>query len=198
MFGTSIGAGANVKYLRSRIASDSASTFALDFGTVGQLPHLPVSLGASVLNIGSGLRFIDQADHLPLTLAVGAAYRPIDAFTLSADVKHEPYDQLSEVDTGGEYRIGVFAFRAGYAAPIQGADTTLSAMDHFRGGLGLQISRFRADYTLAPFGDLGLTQRFTLSVNFGPNASDLKGPRNLQSPHALHKLDIDQITALLL
>jgi hypothetical protein len=52
-------------------------------------------------------------------------------------------------------------------------------MDHFRGGLGVQISRYRFDYTIVPFGDLGLTQRFTLSVGFGGEGGQ---PKNLQ-PH---------------
>ena len=194
--GSTVGAGANVKYLRSEIGSDKAATFAIDVGAVAH-PASRWSVGAAVLNIGSGLQFIDQVDHLPLTLAAGASYRPIDAFTISVDAKHEPYDQLSEVDTGGQYSIGAFDFRAGYAAPVQGPDTGLSAKDHFRGGLGIRISRYRADYTLAPFGDLGLTQRFTLAITFGAEASELQPSHNLQ-PHALAPSETNQIATLLL
>jgi len=190
-----IGIGTNLKYLRSSIGSDKAATYALDFGAIGHVPGERLSLGASVLNIGSGLQFIDQVDHLPLTLALGAAYKPVNPLQLSLDFKHQPYDQFSELDAGAEYGIGVFAFRAGYAAPVQGVDTSVSAMDHFRGGLGIKISRYRADYTLAPFGDLGLTQRFTLSVTFGASEADLHQPKNLQ-PHAFEKTDPQQIAVL--
>jgi len=179
--GSMIGVGTNLKYLRSTIGIDKASTYALDFGAIAHVPGQRLSLGASVLNIGSGLQFIDQVDHLPLTLAVGAAYQPFNPLRLSLDFKHQPYDQFSEVDAGAEYELGPFAFRAGYAAPVQGTETSLDAMEHFRGGIGLKISRFRADYTLAPFGDLGLTQRFTISVRFG-SADDETNTHNLQKP----------------
>ena len=84
--------------------------------------------------------------------------------------------------------------RAGHAAPIEGVNKDLSAMEHFRGGIGVQVSRYRADSTLAPFGDLGLTQRFTLCVTFAVAG---KLPKNLE-PHAEDRTTPAQISALLL
>jgi hypothetical protein len=196
--GSIVGVGTNLKYLRSSIGPDKAATTALDVGALAHIPGDRLSVGASVLNIGSGLQFIDQVDHLPLTLAVGATGKPFDfapgkPLTLSLDFKHQPYDQFSELDAGAEYEVGLFTFRMGYAAPVQGTETTLSATDHIRGGIGVKISRYRADYTLAPFGDLGLTQRFTLTVTFG--GEDPRQPKNLQ-PHALKQADPGQIATL--
>jgi hypothetical protein len=190
--GSFVGAGANVKFLHSAIASDSASTYAVDFGATARVPGQHLQFGATALNIGSGLRFVDQVDRLPLTLAIGSSYQPIAPLTFSLDFKHQPYDSFSELDAGAEYGIGPFALRAGYAAPVQGVDTSLSAMDHFRGGIGIQISRYRADYTLAPFGDLGLTQRFTLSIKFGEEAGQ---PKNLE-PHARGNTNTREISSL--
>ena len=190
--GSSVGAGANLKFLRSAIASDSAATYAFDFGATASALGERLRFGAAALNIGSGLRFVDQVDRLPLTIAMGSSYRPVEPLSFSLDFKHQPYDSFSELDAGAEYGIGPFAFRAGYAAPVQGVDTRLSATDHFRGGLGIKISRYRADYTLAPFGDLGLTQRFTLSVKFGEEAGKSK---SLQ-PHATGTTESQEISAL--
>jgi hypothetical protein len=67
----------------------------------------------------------------PATCPLSLIQKPM----LTVPPAHEPYNQLTEADTGGEYSVGPFAFRAGYAAPVQGPDTRLSAMDHFRGGL---------------------------------------------------------------
>ena len=189
--GTWLGAGANVKYLHSQIASDNASTYAVDAGAVARVPDSPLSFGAAILNIGEGFRFMNQADRLPLTIAAGAVYTPVERLNVSLDVKHEPYGHFSELDMGGEYTIGIFSFRAGYVAPVQGVDTTLQATECIRGGLGLQISRYRADYTLAPFGDLGLTQRFTFGILFGAGASDSSQPHNLQSHSQARLLDLD-------
>ncbi len=131
--------------------------------------------------MGSGLRFIDQVDRLPLTFAVGSAWQPVRPVRLALDVKHEPYDQLTELDTGAEYTLSLFTFRMGYAAPLQGTmDKSFSAGQSVRGGLGFRFSRFRLDYTLAPFGDLGLTHRFTLAMFFGPSDGSDDEFKNLQ------------------
>ena len=178
--GSSIGVGGNAKYLRSRIANESASSVALDAGATGRIPGMPLWLGAAVLNMGSGLRFEDQVDRLPLTVSFGSAYQVMKPFLLTLDLDHEPYDKITELHAGGEYSIGPFSFRLGYLKTLQGEDETLlSGVDNLRGGIGIHGSRYRADYALAPFGDLGLTQRFTVGVAFG--AESEQGPHNLKT-----------------
>ncbi len=114
------------------------------------------------------MRFLDQTDPLPLTLAVGAAYERSRTLKLAADLKHEPNDQRTTVVSGFEYSpLAAVSLRAGYQFPVASTGDPLWDMNNVRGGLGLQISRFRVDYALAPFGELGLTHRFTLSMYFG-------------------------------
>ncbi|TPW18354.1 MAG: hypothetical protein FD126_3471, partial [Elusimicrobia bacterium] len=67
--------GGNLKLLRSQIGPYSAQTVAVDLGAQHRFAGKPLSLGASVLNIGRGLKFMDQSDPLPLTFSLGAAYR---------------------------------------------------------------------------------------------------------------------------
>jgi hypothetical protein len=180
--GSYVGVGANVKYLRSRIATESADTFAVDAGAVGRLPGLPIRLGAAVLNVGSGLRFIDQVDRLPLKFSLGGLWQPARPLILALDFTHEPYDDRSTLHLGAQYSLTVFDFRGGYEQIVRGEkDKSLSVAEHLRGGLGIRFSRYRADYTLAPFGDLGLTQRFTLSMRFGPGSTEDER-HNLQNP----------------
>lgn len=182
-----LGAGANVKYLRSRIADDSASSVAID---LGGLASWPVSqwggrrfgVGASVLNVGSGLRFVDQVDRLPLTIVGGTSLQLASRLTFAADFAHLPYDSITELRTGAQYSLSLFDFRLGYVQALQGeSDKSLSAAEHLRGGIGIRWSRYRADYTLAPFGDLGLTQRFTVAIAFGQSAPE-PSEHNLQTP----------------
>lgn len=178
--GDYIGAGANVKIVHSRIDSTGATAFALDLGGIFQVPGHNLQLGASLLNVGNGLRFDDQVDRLPLVAAVGVVGRPVRPLELSLDIKRQPYKAWTEIDAGAELVLSIFAFRIGYSAPVQGsADKELGANERFRGGLGVVVGKYRADYTLVPFGDLGLTQRFTLSASFG--GSDPREPKNLQS-----------------
>lgn len=184
-----VGAGANIKYLRSRIDTVSATGVAMDAGAAARLPGVPLWVGGSVLNMGSGLRFEDQVDRLPLTIAVGTVYQPIQPLLVSLDFSHEPYDSRSDFHIGAEYSLSLFDFRIGYVQLLDGEkETSLSAAEHLRGGLGIHWSRYRADYTLAPFGDLGLTQRFSLSVTFGGDAANIHERKNL-APSSAEKPD---------
>lgn len=177
--GAYVGLGGNLKYLRSRIENESASTIAFDGGVSGKIPGHPLWLGGSVLNVGSGLRFVDQVDRLPLMITLGSAYEPMKRLRVLFDFVHEPYEGRNELRGGGEFSIALFDFRLGYVQPLSGVrDRSLSAGEHLRGGFGIHWSRYRADYTLAPIGDLGLTQRFTVGIAFGAPSED---EHNLQA-----------------
>ncbi|MFA6029571.1 MAG: PorV/PorQ family protein [Elusimicrobiota bacterium] len=162
------GFGMNVKYLESAIGSDKASTFAADFGAVHKLDALPMSLGVSVLNVGQGMKFLDQRDPLPLSVSVGAAYRVAGALNIALDVRQEPNDGGTSVGVGTEYAlIQGFALRAGYAS--QAARTAIgggSPLGGIGGGFGLKIRNYRADYTFTPFGELGNVQRISVGARF--------------------------------
>lgn len=157
-------AGVNVKYLESRVGAYSASTIALDVGTVHQFDARPLSVGFSLLNLGRGMRFIDQVDPLPLTVSAGASYRVSGVLNVALDVRHEPYDRRSDVGIGTEYTLlSGFFLRAGYASLGPNAASPLGGLG---GGFGIRMSRYRADYTFTPFGALGNTQRLSLGARF--------------------------------
>ncbi|MFA6093803.1 MAG: PorV/PorQ family protein [Elusimicrobiota bacterium] len=168
-FGGNLGAGINVKYLESRIGSDSASTFAADFGLMQKLDGLPMTLGLSVLNMGQGLKFLDQRDPLPLTVSVGGAYRLAGAFNIALDVRHEPQDKSFDVGVGTEYSIiSGFALRAGYASAsaTRSSKNDGAGLAGLGGGFGLRLRNYSADYTFTPFGELGNVQRLSLGARF--------------------------------
>src|SRR6185312_7468733 len=121
-----------------------------------------------------------EVDRLPLSVSAGASGYLGKFLLLTADVFNEPNDAISQLRFGAEYTLSVFAFRLGYDQRLQGsAPTNEGVADRLRGGLGLRWLRYRADYTLAPFGDLGLTQRFTLGLTFGA-IDATAGPENLK------------------
>lgn len=158
--------GASVKYLESRIGSDRASAFALDLGVMRRFGAAPLTLGFSVLNLGRGIRFLDQVDPLPLTVSLGGAYRLAGALNLAMDLRHEPYARRSDVGIGTEYAVlGRLALRAGYAtsAPAGAMDSSFAGLG---GGLGLRLGDYRADYTFTPFGLLGNVQRLSLGARW--------------------------------
>lgn len=174
-YGKALGGRANlglsVKYLTSSIGSDTASTFALDVGITRKLAFAPVSLGASVQNLGPGLKFVDQRDPLPLAVTLGGAYHAWHLLDLALDVKYEPHDKRTSVAIGTEYTVfSVLALRAGYASytaqALAGSARPNTPLAGFGGGFGLKLGSYSADYAITPFGDLGNVQRFSLGVRF--------------------------------
>lgn len=166
--GRSNGLGATVKFLESRIGSDSASTVAFDLGAVHRTAGRRWSFGAAALNIGRGLRFNDQIDPLPLTLGVGAAFETTGLLRIALDVRYEPNDRRTDIGIGTEYALmRGFTLRAGYALPSAGAGISpVGFLSGLGGGLGVRLGRYRADYTFTPFGALGDVSRVSLGVRF--------------------------------
>lgn len=163
--------GANLKLLQSRIAGYSAQSVAVDLGAQHQLRGRPMTLGLSVLNIGKGMRFIDQTDPLPLTLAVGAAYRFAGALQVALDVRHEVHDNRTGVSVGTEYALlPSLSLRMGYASQAAGSKSGAGGITEALGGLGAGIGintkSYRVGYTFTPFGELGNVQRISLGTRF--------------------------------
>lgn len=102
-----------------------------------------ISVGLSLLNLGSKVTFIDhaQADNLPARLMLGATYLPIRsdalALLLASDFEKQLYESsiLQYIHLGGEARIlRLLAFRAGYYLDTFGRKTSY----HTWGG-GIQL-----------------------------------------------------------
>lgn len=166
------GVGMNVKWLQSSIGQYSASALAFDLGATHRLSGLPLSFGASVLNLGQGMKFLDQTDPLPLTVSLGSSWRVAGVMSLALDVRREVYDQRTAVGVGTEYAVlSGLSLRAGYASQLaqaaRGAKVGgVSMLGGLSGGIGLKFSKYRADYTFAPFGELGNVQRLSLGARF--------------------------------
>jgi len=69
--------GLSAKIVRSTLAQQySASAVAADIGYQMLQPETRFGFGASVLNLGTKMTFVEEADPLPLTMRAGASYRP--------------------------------------------------------------------------------------------------------------------------
>lgn len=160
--------GASFKYLKSEIGPYSAQTVAVDLGVRREVPGRPLSLGASVRNLGKGLKFLDQEDPLPLTLSAGASYRLAGVLGLALDVRHEPHESRTSVSLGTEYAfLGTLALRAGYGANMLSRGSAgQGPLGGLGAGLGFRLKSFGADYAFTPFGELGDVQRLSLSARF--------------------------------
>lgn len=160
--GLSVGLGA--KFIQSEIAGYGAETFAFDLGIVRSLSSLPLSFGASVRNLGPGLKYLDKRDPLPLSISAGASLRALSVMNVVVDIKRLVFDRQTDFSVGTEYAVfGPMALRGGYGASLASAGTKLAGLS---GGFGLKLGNMQLDYSFTPFGDLDTTKKLGLSCKF--------------------------------
>lgn len=158
-----LGVGMTMKAMREKLDDNKAKAVGFDFGMIQQTVVPGLFLGASVQNLGSRIKFIQQADPLPLTYRVGAAMHLFEwRLQLGADVLKRR-DSDFEFNLGMEYRpIKLMALRAGYS-------TENDLDDGITAGFGIDIRALHFDYAYVPYGDLGNTHRMTLTFRYGKN-----------------------------
>lgn len=156
LFGEHTSFGLTGKLFKSSLGSYSATSAAVDLGVLVNFSRFSsqknnISLGLSVLNLGPGIKYINEKDALPLTFKLGAAYvyhfRYLSSdyqLILSHDfLTSSEYDALG-MNTGMElsFRRTIF-LRAGYQ--FRG-DFTLDDNNGFTSGIGVRVKNFQFDY----------------------------------------------------
>lgn len=165
--GGSMSLGANIKVIQSRIADASATGVAADVGARLKTGMRGLSLGASVSNIGQGLRFLDDRSKLPLTASAGAALKLPFGLTLLADYRRKVYERKDSVSLGTEFDIlSGLSLRAGYLSTAAASSGQVREASGLGAGLGLKLGNFRMDYAFTPMGELGNSQRLSIGTRF--------------------------------
>ncbi len=158
--------GSTVKFIHQDIGSHVGHSGALDLGWKWIEAFPDLSFGASILNIGPGVKFQRRYD-LPLTLRAGTAYRlkpgrALLAFDVS--MSRDNYPLLAWGLETGPWSFLVF--RTGYQYRWYG--NPAGALSGWRVGLGIVDRQLSLDYAVAPFGQLGLSHRISLGWRLGP------------------------------
>lgn len=182
--------GVGMKAIRQTLAGESANSVGFDLGSLYEFNSLPLSLGVSVQNMGTKVKFKNESDPLPLTIKVGASYRigrewrisgnpsgavgideeaPIKNGLLMAMDLNFPRDNDASVSGGIEFtrswleELGT-SVRAGYetgrSRQISGTGSGVSA------GAGFTFKFLTFDFAWMPFGDLGNTYRYSVRLRF--------------------------------
>jgi len=159
----SIGAlsfGTGVKLLSQRIDDAAGHALAGDLGIHYRVPRLRgLAVGAAALNIGKGVRLSSQYERLPTILKVGAAQAfQVSGATLLGSAEISRVNTETVIFSGGleVLFLSHMALRGGYSNRQHGLGISL--------GVGITTRRFDIDYSLSPFGSLGLTHRLSLSI----------------------------------
>ena len=159
-------AGINLKYISSTIDS-SASAYACDAGVMKGFMGDRLTLGAAVQNVGTGLKYVNVESPLPENIKLGGAYLIEENWLAALDV-NAPNDNSMYFAAGTEYVLGSkgglsFALRAGYNT----RNTDTGGLNGVTAGLGVEYMGYDIDYAFVPYGNLGDTQRISLTVKFG-------------------------------
>lgn len=162
-------AGVALKYIRSHIAEAEAQTVALDVGLSksGDMYGYKTETGLALRSVGPGLKYADQKNDLPLTIAFGFLVRK-GSLGLGLDYENRPRIGGQDAGLGLEYEAmkGIY-LRGGYGT--QGAVAGGSGFDAAKGlafGLGVKTGSMRLDYGIKPMGELGQAHRFDIGYRF--------------------------------
>lgn len=158
-------AGLSLKFIKEEIYDWDDTSVALDIGIMANLNNM-LSLGASIQNLGSKL----DKDKLPLSIKLGSSIKllPEESILLALDL-NVPIDNKMNIHAGAEYNIlNNILLRCGYSFGPQDKKGICY-------GIGFSISRYHLSYAYAPFGNLGDTHLFNLSINLGERQEDIRG-----------------------
>jgi hypothetical protein len=164
------------KFIYSSIADARSSAVAADVGILYVIPGAnPISLGASILNLGTQLNpYMDTRENLPLEVKVGATIKPEHLpllLNFNIHKLNETQDDLVShfraFSVGGEFTLSKeLRFRFGYNNEHRkdlklGTSSGLAGFS-FGGGLVLETLRF--DYGYTSLGKIGSLNRITVGM----------------------------------
>ncbi|MBU2529870.1 MAG: PorV/PorQ family protein [Elusimicrobia bacterium] len=161
--------GVGIKFLSSNIANYSANALAFDMGLSQRITApMPLALGISVKNLGYGMKFINEREHLPLSINAGVAICIMSAINLSMDIKRMVYDKKTSISFGTEYNVmGGLSLRGGYSSMALDGGGNKDITGSLSGGIGLQTaSNMTIDYSFTPMGEFESVNKLSLSYNF--------------------------------
>ncbi|MDH4070392.1 MAG: type IX secretion system protein PorQ [Ignavibacteria bacterium] len=169
--------GITVKYIHAIIDQYTSSAFAADFGILYNIPDSRVTLGASVLNLGTQVtEFESTAEDLPLDIVIGGSVVPrgiplllhLSFHKLNAETENFA-DRFRSFRVGGEFTLSqALRLRFGYDNEKR-TDLKIgnsAGLAGFSGGLGIVVSDYRIDYALSSWGNIGELHRFSVAASF--------------------------------
>lgn len=149
--------GAGFKYLSEKNEDFSSSAMAFDFGMMYHLPIKGLQTGISLSNLGTNVELDQESFPLPMLVRLGWRYN-LQGLGFAQDFIISNADKFG-IALGAEYWVAeIIALRFGYRT-----GSGAGGLSGLRAGLGVCVKSFGLDYAVAPYGQLGLTHKFSLS-----------------------------------
>lgn len=173
-----LGLGLTGKWINAKIDDVSANAYAADLGALYKATE-KLQLGATLLNLGSSLKFISEGDPLPMAMRLGAAYKHSSRLLGSVEGVYR-FNGLASAHVGGQWQpLDMISLRLGYKTD------TLDGLDALAGlttGIGLHFWGQEFAYAWAPYGDLGTANYFSMLVRFGAREEERRNLIRYHSP----------------
>lgn len=173
--------GFNAKYLRSTmLGTYEANSMAVDAGWLAMAPRLGLSAGASLSNLGPGLKYVSATTKLPSILRLGLSYqRPTvmdQSLMLAVDGIIYTAESLKSYRFGMEYHFEkIFNLRLGYRA---GEDNNGLTM-----GLGIRYENMAMDLAFGSGAEVYNTTQLAFTYKFtGVRVKEYKKKTNFRGP----------------
>lgn len=156
--------GLSAKFIRSSIDDKNAVALAVDAGAIYRA-SAKIKFSLALQNLGTKMKFVDEADPLPLNVRAGGAYAVSERLKLAAELAGWLQDEKFYPSLGAEYWFrDALALRGGYKF---GYDTAnLGPEVGLSLGFGVKVKGLGVDYSFLPFGDLGSVHRFGIWMQF--------------------------------
>jgi hypothetical protein len=168
--------GLNAKIIYSSIAEFKSSGIALDAGVLYKIPSQNITIGASVLSLGTQLKSYDGTrESLPLDVKIGITKRPehlpvflnLD-FHRMADKQDKLMDHFSSFSFGAEFIMSESVrLRVGYNNQQRkelklGTSAGLAGMSL---GGGILLGEYVVDYAFNSYGKIGSLHRVSIGMS---------------------------------
>ena len=164
--------GTNIKFIRQMIEDEAAFGTAFDFGCIYKLNDEKTAIGGSLLNLGTGMKFIKEEYSLPLMLNLGASYK-INSVIAALDIKYRIFERYASMGFGAEYMPADFlSLRGSYLIKaIKNSDMSiegdkLGGLSGLGAGLGFKFGKYQFDYSFIPFASLGSSHILSFTGSF--------------------------------
>lgn len=162
-----LGLGFSLKYISQKIDNYRGDTLALDVGVVKEvkIKEKTYNFDFGINNIGRGIKFENERYKLPLLFRTGI-WSSIDDYGLKFS-----FNVLKYIDNYPYFVFGVekeinsyFSVRTAYKYRFYGNE--LGFWSGFSVGIGYYYKKFKFDYSLNPYGELGYSHKFSVSFKF--------------------------------
>jgi hypothetical protein len=159
--------GVSAKYISQRIDEKSGGSIAFDIGANKDIliKNRVYNFDFGINNIGRGIKFENERYKLPLLFRTGI-WSSIDDYGLKFS-----FNVLKYIDNYPYFIFGVekeinsyFSVRTAYKYRFYGNE--LGFWSGFSVGIGYYYKKFKFDYSLNPYGELGYSHKFSVGFKF--------------------------------